>query len=181
MDLTLRAFVPIFESFPKIIGGAIRQQIGPDWRASQAEAVKSMCEGREKYAVLVAEVTGEAVGFLVYDLDEKTKTGTVQLIAVHPDYQNRGVGTELSEAAANEMRERGRTPARVRDRGRCVPRSSAESLREGRIHGPASPPLLQDPRGLIGDRGGSVLGVLGGWTRDARRTGTVPASATWTK
>ena len=117
VELTLQAFVPVFESFPKILGGAIYQRIWPDWRAGQAEAVKSMCEDREKYTVLVADVEGRAVGFLVYDLDDESQTGTVQLIAVHPDHQNHGIGTELSEAAAAEMKERGMTLARVETGG----------------------------------------------------------------
>lgn len=117
VDLTLRAFIPIFESFPKILGAEIYRRIWPDWRACQAGAVEAFCEAHEEHTVLVADVDGNAVGFVVYDLDDKTKTGTVQLIAVHPGYQNRGIGTGLSEAAAKEMSERGMTLAQVETGG----------------------------------------------------------------
>ena len=117
VDLTLQAFVPIFESFPKILGDSIYQRIWPDWKASQAEAVKSMCANWEKYTVLVADLEGEPVGYLSYDLNNQSKTGTVQLIAVHPDYQNRGIGTELCRAAVEEMKERDMTLAQVETAG----------------------------------------------------------------
>jgi ribosomal protein S18 acetylase RimI-like enzyme len=34
-------------------------------------------------------------------------TGEVDLLAVHPDYQNRGIGTELNTFALDKMRESG--------------------------------------------------------------------------
>lgn len=65
VDLTLRVFIPIFESFPKILGAEICRRIWPDWRVCQAEAVKTFCEAREEHTVLVADVEGNAVGFVV--------------------------------------------------------------------------------------------------------------------
>lgn len=117
VDLTLQAFVPIFETFPKILGDSIYQLIWPDWRAGQQQAVESMCEDRGKYTVLVADVDGAAVGYLAYELDAESKTGTVQLIAVHPENQNCGIGTRLNEVALEQMKERGMTMARVETGG----------------------------------------------------------------
>jgi ribosomal protein S18 acetylase RimI-like enzyme len=117
VDLTLLAFVPIFESFPKILGDSIFRRIWPDWRAAQAEAVRSMCLKREQYTILVAEVEGDPAGYLIYELDAETRTGTILLIAVHPERQCHGIGTELCRVATGEMRERGMTLARVETAG----------------------------------------------------------------
>ena len=57
--------------------------------------------------VWVAEVDGLAVGFIAYELHDKDKTGEVQLLAVHPEYQNDGIGTALNVFALQKMREAG--------------------------------------------------------------------------
>ena len=45
------------------------------------------------------------------------KTGVVELLAVHPDYQNLEIGTELNKAAIEEMRQAGMIMARVETGG----------------------------------------------------------------
>lgn len=113
VQLSLLAWVPVFDSFRNILGPGIYPVLWPDWQASQRAAVEAVCKDREKRTVLVAELDGKAVGFLAYELDAKTKVGEVQLLAVHPDHQNRGIGTELNVAALSEMRERGMKMAQV--------------------------------------------------------------------
>lgn len=117
VQLSLLAWVPVFESFQRILGPGIYPLIWPDWQASQRAAVEGVCKDAEKITVLVAELDGKAVGFLAYELDNKAKVGEVQLLAVHPDCQNRGIGTELNRVALNEMRERGMKMAKVETGG----------------------------------------------------------------
>jgi len=105
--LSLLAWAPIFVSFKQILGPGIYTLIWPDWRTSQREGVEKVCEDGEKTSVWVAEVDGSVVGFVAYELNTKDKTGEVQLLAVHPDYQNRGIGTELNTFALEKMQESG--------------------------------------------------------------------------
>ncbi len=107
VELTLQAFVPIFESFPRILGDSIYQKIWPDWKASQTQGVRTLCENSGQHSVLVADLDGEPVGFVAYDMNDDSKVGTIQLIAVRPDHQNRGIGTELCRAATQDMKELG--------------------------------------------------------------------------
>ena len=116
-QLSLLAWGPIFDSFERILGSKIYTLIWPDWRISQRAAIETVCKDKEKFIVLVAELEGKAVGFLAYELDFKNKTGEVQLLAVHPEYQNRGIGTELNTFALNEMKKAGMTMARVETGG----------------------------------------------------------------
>ena len=44
---------------------------------------------------------------MAYELHTNDNTGTVVLLAVHPDYQNRGIGTELNTFALEKMKESG--------------------------------------------------------------------------
>jgi ribosomal protein S18 acetylase RimI-like enzyme len=100
--LSLLAWAPVFSSFEQILGPEIYAIIYPDWRTSQREAVETVCKDGEKTIVWVAELDGTVIGFLAYELYED-KTGEVQFLAVHPDYQNRGIGTELNNFALEKM------------------------------------------------------------------------------
>jgi ribosomal protein S18 acetylase RimI-like enzyme len=105
--LSLLAWVPIFDSFRQILGPGIYSTIYPDWQRIQRETVETFCKERENTVVWVAELEGSVVGFLVCELNHTDKTGEVQLLAVHPDYQNLGIGTGLNNFALIKMKESG--------------------------------------------------------------------------
>jgi ribosomal protein S18 acetylase RimI-like enzyme len=107
VQLSLLAWAPVFSSFEHILGSEIYPIIYPDWRTSQRAAVETVCKDGEKTSVWVAEVNGLVVGFLAYELNVKDKSAEVQLLAVHPDYQNRGIGTALNTFALKKMQESG--------------------------------------------------------------------------
>ena len=107
VQLSLAAWAPVFESFQAILGPKIYSLIYPDWLTSQKEVVESFCLDEEKYTTWVAQVDEAVVGFLAYELNLADKTGEVMLLAVHPDYQNDGIGTALNDFALAKMRESG--------------------------------------------------------------------------
>ena len=107
VQLSLLAWEPVFQSFVQVLGRNIYELIWPNWREQQAEGVASVCKDREKFTVLVADADGVVAGFIAYELKLEEKKGEVYLLAVHPDYQNRGVGTALNNAALDKMRESG--------------------------------------------------------------------------
>ena len=80
--------------------------IYPDWRKSQKEVVEKVCN-EEKIATWVAEVDGEVVGFVSYEINENSKIGEVQMTAVHPEHQNCGIGTQLNLFALEKLKESG--------------------------------------------------------------------------
>jgi GNAT superfamily N-acetyltransferase len=114
--LSLLAWEPVFRSFEQLLGPAVCTLIWPAWRTGQREAIEAVCRDGEKTTVWVAEVDGMVVGFVAYELYED-KTGEVQLLAVHPEYQNRGVGTELNIFALQKMKEAGMKMAKVETGG----------------------------------------------------------------
>ncbi len=117
VQLSLLAWEPVFSSFRQILGHAVYTLIWPEWKNSQRHAIETVCRESEKTTVWVAELDGVVVGFLAYELHSQDKTGEVQLLAVHPDYQNRGIGTELNTFALQKMKERGMIMARVETGG----------------------------------------------------------------
>jgi ribosomal protein S18 acetylase RimI-like enzyme len=58
-------------------------------------------------------VDAAAVGFVAYKLNESSKEGEVIMLAVHPDHQNRGIGTELNRFALERLSEAGMILAAV--------------------------------------------------------------------
>jgi ribosomal protein S18 acetylase RimI-like enzyme len=106
--LSLAAWEPVFHSFEQILGPTMFRLQYPDWRAGQQKVVETICLNREKHTTVVAEVGGAVAGFLAYELNaEEEHIGEVSLLAVHPDYQNRGIGTALNMFALERMKEAG--------------------------------------------------------------------------
>jgi len=113
VELSLLAWEPVFVSFEQVLGTAIYKQIWPDWRTGQAKVVTDICLDTETYTTYVADVDGVAVGFACVELNAETRTGEMSLLAVHPDHQNRGIGTDLNRFAVERMRDAGMTLAVV--------------------------------------------------------------------
>jgi ribosomal protein S18 acetylase RimI-like enzyme len=107
VHLSLLAWERVFIAWEQILGPKLYPvAIYPDWRKSQKEVVESVCRD-EKMTTWVAEVDGLVVGFISYELNDKAKIGEVQLLAVHPDHQNHGIGTELNHFALQKFKEGG--------------------------------------------------------------------------
>ena len=110
VQLSLLAWAPIFLSFEQVLGSKIYKLIYPDWQTAQRGVVEAVCKN-EKITVWLAEVDGAVAGFIAYELDSQEhsqdRTGEVELLAVHPAYQNRGIGTALNRFALQKMRESG--------------------------------------------------------------------------
>lgn len=111
MDLAEAAWEPVFASFRAILGSAIFPLLYPDWRQGQRDAVAKVC-ANPNMTVYVAEVGGAPVGFIAYELSQEEASGAVEcgevdLLAVHPDHQNHGIGTALNTYVLEEMQARG--------------------------------------------------------------------------
>jgi GNAT superfamily N-acetyltransferase len=105
VGLSLLAWEPVFDAWEQILGPTLYPiAIYPDWRKSQKEVVEKGCSN-EKFTTWVAEVSGNVVGFVSYEL--RGKRGELQLIAVHPENQNNGIGTDLNNFALQKMKEAG--------------------------------------------------------------------------
>ena len=105
VQLSLLAFTPVSHSFEQVLGARIYPLIYPDWDRQQREEVERVCKDEAKNFVWIAEVDGMITGFIAYTLNSENKTGEVELLAVHPGYQNRGIGTELNNFVLEKLKE----------------------------------------------------------------------------
>jgi ribosomal protein S18 acetylase RimI-like enzyme len=106
-ELAVSAWEPVFASFQQVLGAKIYSLLYPDWRQGQRDAVAQVCADTERFTSLVAVVDNSIVGFIAYTIDTAEQSGEVELLAVHPDYQNHGIGTRLNSYALDEMKARG--------------------------------------------------------------------------
>ena len=100
---SLRAWTPIFDSIREVLGDDIFLRLHPDWRAGQADAVRSSCLIVDR-DVFVAVADGKPVGFAAIALNAfHERMGVIDIIGVDPDYQRRGIGSRLTDHATEHM------------------------------------------------------------------------------
>jgi ribosomal protein S18 acetylase RimI-like enzyme len=107
--LSLRAWAPVFDSMRGVLGEVVYRHLWPDWRSMQARAVEQVC--RDATGTWVADVGGAPVGFVAVvhhgPADDEPCSGEIEMIAVDPQHQHRGVGTQLIDHALDQMRRAG--------------------------------------------------------------------------
>ena len=109
VEFSLRAWEPVFESLRQVLGDAIFRRLHqPDWRAAQAESVRSSCARSVERDVFVAVADGRPVGFAAVVLNAfHERMGVVDIIAVDPRYQRRGIARQLMDRSTEHMRAEG--------------------------------------------------------------------------
>ena len=111
--LSLRAWAPVFASERDVMGDEIFERLyGDDWRRQQQQDVEKVLADVET-EVWVAEVNGEVVGFVAAVLKVDSSMGEVYMLAVDPESQNHGLGTQLTDLATEWIREAGLSLALV--------------------------------------------------------------------
>jgi GNAT superfamily N-acetyltransferase len=91
---SLRAWQPVYESMARVLGPRLNRLVYPDWAAGQARAVEEVCRD-ESMTVWVAEVDARPVGFAAVAFRADPDSAEIEMIAVDPDQQNRGIGSAL--------------------------------------------------------------------------------------
>jgi ribosomal protein S18 acetylase RimI-like enzyme len=93
----------------RVLGDAVYLHLYPDWQSIQARAVEQVC--REAAGTWVADVGGTPVGFVAVvhhgPADDEPYSGEIEMIAVDPQHQRRGVGKQLIDHALDQMRRAG--------------------------------------------------------------------------
>jgi GNAT superfamily N-acetyltransferase len=113
VEFSVRAWEPVFASFRQVLGDPIFFRLYPEWTQAQAEAVRDGCTN-EAHAVFVAVADGRAVGFSTVALNAFHEgMGVVDMIAVDPEYQRRGIAARLMDRSIEHMREHGMDIAAV--------------------------------------------------------------------
>jgi GNAT superfamily N-acetyltransferase len=131
VEFSIRAWEPIYTSFRQVLGDPIFFRLHPDWKEIQAEAVRSSCTN-DNHDVFVAIADERPVGFSAVALNAfHERMGVIDIIAVDPDYQRRGIATQLIDRSIEHMRSCGMEIAAVGtggDPGHAPARAAYEAL-----------------------------------------------------
>jgi GNAT superfamily N-acetyltransferase len=129
VNLSLRAWAPVFASIEQTLSPEVYSAFYPDWRIDQRRAVEAACAD-ESIEVWIAEADELVVGFCAARLLPDS-LGEIYMLAVDPDYQRQGIATALSERAVDWMRSVGVSVAMVEtggDPGHAPARQAYEKL-----------------------------------------------------
>jgi ribosomal protein S18 acetylase RimI-like enzyme len=104
VEFSVRAWEPVFESMCRVMGPEIFKRVYPGWSAGQAQAVESVCRA-EGNRVWVAVEDGRPVGFVAVVLhgEDGQRSGEIDMVAVDPQCQSRGIGLTLVSLAVEEI------------------------------------------------------------------------------
>ncbi len=106
VELSLRAWEPVFRSIEAQMDADAYRELYPDWRATQSAAVESSCSD-EDLRVWIATEESRAVGFVAARLHVEKRIGEIYMIAVDPAYQRRGIATALTQQSLDWFRNAG--------------------------------------------------------------------------
>jgi GNAT superfamily N-acetyltransferase len=116
VELSLRAWAPVFSSLEQVLGREIFVRLHGNWRQYQEKAVRDTLADHATQ-VWVAEVERGVVAFVAAKLHPERQIGEISMLAVDPDEQRRGIGTALTEVATGWLRDAGMPVAMVETGG----------------------------------------------------------------
>jgi ribosomal protein S18 acetylase RimI-like enzyme len=103
VELSLRAWAPVFVSLKQALNPAVYQAFYPDWRVCQRQAVESACAELAERS-WVADDSGRVVAFVAVKIHPADRMGEIHMLAVDPASQQGGIGKALTEFALDAMR-----------------------------------------------------------------------------
>ena len=107
------AFQPIFDSFRQILGNTIYEYAQLPEDEAQKDLLKSLFDKNSIWQTWKVNLEETTVGFISIRIDKKAKVGEIGLNAVHPNYANKGIGTQMYDFAVEIMRKEGMKVATV--------------------------------------------------------------------
>ena len=107
VEIAKIAWVPVFESYRRIMGDDIFDLTYPDWRGDKEAQIRKAAADDTPVHFLSAVVDGRVVGFVSWVIHSSSGAGEIGNNAVHPEYQNRGIAKMLYRQVFVELRKKG--------------------------------------------------------------------------
>ena len=112
VELSLRAWKPVFASIESAMDADVYREHHPDWRVTQRKAVEAVGADPDVHVWVAAEGS-RIVGFTALKLHTDDRMGEIYMIAVDPDFQRRGVARMLTDHALAWFKSAGMTTVMV--------------------------------------------------------------------
>ncbi|MBW0103665.1 N-acetyltransferase [Pseudonocardia sp. KRD291] len=131
LDLSLRAWEPVFPQTRQAVPGFVYDAFYPDgWRARQLADLAAVLDD-EPQNVDVAFVDGQPAGWVCTRLHPEDDMGEIYVLAVDPEHQRSGVGAALTAHSFTRVRAAGLRMMMVEtggDPGHAPARAAYEAL-----------------------------------------------------
>jgi ribosomal protein S18 acetylase RimI-like enzyme len=114
VQLSLRAWAPVFASIESAMDPEVFREQHPDWRKTQRKAVEAACADLQ---VWVATEGSRTAGFVALRIHAEDRMGEIYMIAVDPDLQRRGIAAALTAHSLAWLKEAGMTTVMVETGG----------------------------------------------------------------
>jgi ribosomal protein S18 acetylase RimI-like enzyme len=112
--LSLRAWEPVFDSTRMALGDEIFYRLYPRGVDEQGTAVANNIAQHARTTWVATGADGDQViGFALVIIDGDSPVGAIDMIAVDPAHQQRGVGRALTDFATDRIRDAGKTVAMI--------------------------------------------------------------------
>ena len=116
IEITLRAWAPVFDGLEESISPEIYEVFVPDWKAEQLRSINRVCDS-EDVQVIVAEEEDQILGFSAITLHPDDYLGQIYMIGVDPNQQRKGLGSALTKASLKTIKDSGLSLAMVETGG----------------------------------------------------------------
>lgn len=129
VELSLRAWAPVFASIEAAMDSDVFREMHPDWRVTQRDAVTDVCRDPD-VCVWVAMEDDTVAGFAALRQHAEERLGEIYMIAVEPNFQRRGIAKALTDHSLQWLKSMGMTTATVEtgsDPGHAPARRTYES------------------------------------------------------
>ena len=110
MEITITCFPKV--SIDRNIEDRFGTVGGKDWTWRKKRQIEADIEACPE-GILVAEIDGSVVGYVISRLEPESKIGHINNMAVLPACQGRGLGKQLMQAALDQFRQKGMELARI--------------------------------------------------------------------
>jgi ribosomal protein S18 acetylase RimI-like enzyme len=113
IDLTIESFRPLFErDLPELIDPEVFVHEHGDWENDYRREVPTFHDPDSDRFVTVAEEQRRILGYVGWNI-RQGDAGRLEMVAVHPAAQRRGVGNALCRDALERLRDRGVTVVHI--------------------------------------------------------------------
>lgn len=107
IDLTIESFRPLFEhTLPEHLDPKVFTHDHGDWQGDYRKEVPTFHDPASDRFVTLAEESGHILGYVGWNITEPD-SGRLEMVAVHPVAQRRGVGSALCRDVLEQLRTRG--------------------------------------------------------------------------
>lgn len=113
IDIAIAAWQPIFASLREMVGDNVFDHMYTDHDAQKRTRITVASRVEDPRLIWVAELDGEIAGFIIIDMNHDTLVAEIGNNAVSPEFQHRGIGTQMYTFVLERMKESGMKAAVV--------------------------------------------------------------------